>query len=537
MKRLLFSGALIFFLPMYLCCQAYTLDTTFGGTGEINTYKRYKYYFDVSYSKTFKDKKNLLISFFARKTRNTEFEFLHLDTETENHSSFFKIIPDSNLIKRYGEPNLIFSDYVGVDSILNEVQFFTNDTGYVTVLFLTDFSNQIDTTFGQGGYVVLSGGQFLHDKVLQKDGKLLIIVPSSFDINPTGRSILARLNRNGQIDTTFGRQGLSYEGKDYYLQIELQSDDKIVTTGGVRNDVVLSNGNLRIKRWLSSGKVDTTFGNRGTVEIPHNSLLGNQEILILPDDKILLYTRAKLSLKTDAMLVRLEKDGNFDLTFGDSGIVILPDFSGWSNPVLQWEEYITDVEELSDGSYLIAGASLISASQGENGFLVKLNPDGKFDTTFGENGVWFYSSPKQFLIKSLVEEASGKIVAVAVRGVEEELAFQDSLEIFLVRYLTELRTGTLDFSTNLSETWVYPNPISNASVLEYTLDQPTSLSIQLLSENGNIIKNYLSNQILPTGTHQLNLDISPALSSGFYFLSIQSAGNKGQTVIKLVKGD
>ncbi|HSG68192.1 MAG TPA: T9SS type A sorting domain-containing protein, partial [Bacteroidales bacterium] len=80
---------------------------------------------------------------------------------------------------------------------------------------------------------------------------------------------------------------------------------------------------------------------------------------------------------------------------------------------------------------------------------------------------------------------------------------------------------------------VYPNPMGGNTVIEFNLDQPVSVRVNLSDATGNIVKQ-LPYSTYSSGKQQIRLN-SHDLNAGIYLLQITFDGREGYTV-KLVKG-
>lgn len=93
------------------------------------------------------------------------------------------------------------------------------------------------------------------DRIRQPDRKTLVVGTRNF--YGTDTLVLARYNTNNQLDTDFGREGLTFffseNGSIYPLSIILQSDGKILVKSLINNQEVLT-------RFNSDGSFDQTFG-------------------------------------------------------------------------------------------------------------------------------------------------------------------------------------------------------------------------------------------------------------------------------------
>jgi len=124
-----------------------------------------------------------------------------------------------------------------------------------------------------------------------------------------------------------------------------------------------------------SGSLDDSFGNHGKVVSPvfyQPNLLENRIGMALQQDgKILVVGGLKL--------LRFNADGTPDSTFGTAGVV---------DVVLgnQSDDQAMDVVVQSTGKIVVAGSTSTAFVGSDDFALVRYNPDGTVDTTFGDSG-------------------------------------------------------------------------------------------------------------------------------------------------------
>ncbi|MEP6847318.1 MAG: hypothetical protein ABI999_00565 [Acidobacteriota bacterium] len=149
---------------------------------------------------------------------------------------------------------------------------------------------------------------------------------------------------------------------------------------------------LGFRRLLPDGQTDTSFGTGGGTifSIGASTELGS--IQSLPGGKLLVTgstTANQNAPNRDLLVFRINSDGALDTGFGNNGFVIkdLPETgsSDISN------DTATSILSLPNGQLLIGGVSTrtpMSSNQGTRSlFLLRLNSDGSFDDTFGQNGI------------------------------------------------------------------------------------------------------------------------------------------------------
>jgi uncharacterized delta-60 repeat protein len=153
---------------------------------------------------------------------------------------------------------------------------------------------------------------------------------------------------------------------------------------------------LVITRFSSSGQLDTSFGDSGFIIVEIGSVASSNAIVLQSDGKIIAGGFSVLNGLQSFVLVRVNTDGSLDGSFGDGGIVATP--TGLGDAV---RSMVID----SNGKITVGGSS------GTNFGLVRYNPDGSVDTSFGSNGIVVKSIGSYSQINGLALQQDGLIVA------------------------------------------------------------------------------------------------------------------------------
>jgi uncharacterized delta-60 repeat protein len=265
-------------------------------------------------------------------------------------------------------------------------------------------AGQLDTTFATKGIFLLNslGRQGGSTRVaLQTDGKIVLAAPSGDPQQSNNGIALMRLNTNGTPDASFGTAGAVVFGVDHTVPVgvAIQPDGKILV-GSAAGQNADGAGNA-LARFNSNGSVDNSFGTGGHVETLFLGIAGSAAIALQPDGKILMIGSNTLG--------RFDSNGQLDTSFGTGGVSALP-FSGAAAIALQ-----------SDGKILIASSSQV-LDFNRDGIIVRFNPNGTLDKTFGLFGqIGSVTSGGAFgpagaaAVSSIVLQADGKfIVAGAI---------------------------------------------------------------------------------------------------------------------------
>lgn len=168
------------------------------------------------------------------------------------------------------------------------------------------------------------------------------------------------------------------------------------------------------------GVLDPTFGEGGIAFVSADGVSGHQMLaramLALPDGRILLGgSRNRLRDSSPdperrPLLARLNTDGGIDDRFGENrdnpGTVVFSDlFAGTQ------EQSIESITTLADGSILAVGTA--TAFGPTQGFVLKLDADGRLADGFGERGVF---SLRNAYLHAIVVDAEGRILLAGERA-------------------------------------------------------------------------------------------------------------------------
>lgn len=302
---------------------------------------------------------------------------------------------------------------------------------FATVRYLRD--GKLDPGFGNGGFVLTDLGDNI-DKAtaiaIQTDGKILLAGHSYQD----SRDVVAvvRYHADGQLDNSFNQTGkllipVSTTGS-YCTAIALQSDGKIVLTGGTQNN---GQFDLLVIRINTNGTLDSGFDTDGIRIYPVTSFLSDfaNTMLIQPDQKIVVAGYTNGGNNADMLLVRFLPDGQLDLGFGSNGKVQQA-ITGTHS------ETASSIVQQPDGKLVVAGNTTNTFF---DDVLVRFHSDGTLDNTFGNNGISVTDHGIQsdfgFPV-SMALQSDGRLVTAGYRTSGNQLYFS------VVRYRSD---GTLDF--------------------------------------------------------------------------------------------
>lgn len=249
----------------------------------------------------------------------------------------------------------------------------------------------LDAGFGAGGSVIADfGGRFdtANAVATAPDGR--IIVAGSVGIMGAERTAydmaVARYLPDGSPDGSFGRAGVVttdfFGGEDAAYAVALQPDGRILVAGSAARD---GGAVVALARYLADGGLDPSFGKDGTLTLPPSAPAADQ---------------------------------------GRSGDA---------------RDRATALALQPDGRIIVAGAAVAPgfSSPPSAGLLLRLNADGRMDTTFGTGGA------------ARVSPVKG-VVSVALRPDGRILVLGDGLDSGDVVVARHTSDGVLDGAFGVS---------------------------------------------------------------------------------------
>lgn len=308
----------------------------------------------------------------------------------------------------------------------------------------------LDPTFGTNGVVTYTPGNttnFSYETGIVTSQNKIIVSGSYYPTSASSQditSVIQRLNADGTIDNTFNAVVIPpplVTNSIRFLRMNIQSDQKILL-----GDIF----GRRLIRLHENGTYDTGFGNNGVVDInifdsyfsPNGiSAFKLSNILPTATNKILVCIKVIINQESKYMITRLSENGSVDTTFGNNGVLL--HVAEYGNLVVQNDSKIIFIGQKADKTYIksrytedgvldtsynnsvlqytplanhvntlfnVVGKDndtyIYSISPSINSLtafitLMKLNPNGEFDASFGTNGVVhepYYSNNNNYLI-------------------------------------------------------------------------------------------------------------------------------------------
>jgi uncharacterized delta-60 repeat protein len=241
-------------------------------------------------------------------------------------------------------------------------------------------SGQLDTSFDGDGVIRIA--VVAHRVLIQPDEKMIV----------AGEGLnLARYNADGSIDTTFGANGII----PYRPNSPIDGDAALMPDGRI-----VATGAARVARFTANGQPDPTFSGDG--ETPGGGYG------VAPGDDGSIYT---VTGQNGYIVKHYLLDGTLDPNFGTGGSVTAT--FGFQTQVPQsvaidplGKIVVTGILDTDSGGYYSASG------------LLRLQPDGLPDSSFGTNGKQIFSATATTpcAAEDVVVAADGSIFAVGFVG-------------------------------------------------------------------------------------------------------------------------
>ena len=378
------------------------------------------------------------------------------------------------------------------------------------VAFVARFNKDgsLDSSFATNGVAQYTAGNFGHivSLIVQPDNKLLLSVLEIYDAVPEiDIPGLIRYLPDGTRDSSFGANGLVRNVMGHN-SMQLQHDGKIILGNGFRN--------IQLSRRNRDGSLDSTFGKGGTalINVPYVTSFSDNfylvQLTIQSDNKILAIGKGSIDITANyASCTRINANGKLDKSFADNGFARTPLYAS--------STYIEPVRAVlqRDGKIIIGGKTgVYFPPTPDTSALLRLNRNGSLDRSFGNNGYVKYAYAAGFAMYDIALQQDGKILTCGSQKHQMDGSLLAE-HPYITRYNGDsinnaiVKTDAADLKPVGITINVHPNPA--ATVLRiYTKE---NIVMFLTNSWGKIV---WTGKV--TGSTSINVSQLPA---GVYFLS------------------
>ncbi|MEZ4784007.1 MAG: hypothetical protein R3F28_08055 [Candidatus Kapaibacterium sp.] len=387
-------------------------------------------------------------------------------------------------------------------------------------LFLARYSSngQLDDTFGSDGITYPFDELQLRpsDIAVQKDGSVIVCGVSKDGVIADG--FLARFKPDGTPDSSFGRDGIvlsasvSQECSLYgFISLALDSEGRILVNGFDDYNAAVDSYKLVVAAFDSSGNIDTSFGVNGcSLKLVTTLRSISVGDILLSGNYIVMTVGSEQEYAT----VRLTQGGERDQTFGINGYQV------WRDRVIT----LPRINAGPDGSLFLSG-SIVGDGGSYDFFLGRYLADGSIDSQFGRNGeivIDVNKSENRDFPLGVVSQLDGKIIqfGTSYRSVKGDLT--------LVRYNAQELVSSVEGETELFGT-IETSVVGNSIDLSFTSTTRTTVDLRLYTLDGRELEQFTYPDILP-GRQSLQIDLPEELPNGLYLLALSVGREKVEGV-------
>ncbi len=270
----------------------------------------------------------------------------------------------------------------------------------------------LDPTFATGGWVCVDVGAGSQDQgeevFVLGDGRLLVAGTSSGDFT------LLRLTADGRLDPSFDGDGkATYDmgAAEVLRDAALAPDGRVVLVGWRERPrcgfSFLPTADYVAARVNRDGTLDASFGDGGRVVIETGEVARAQAVVVQPDGAVVVggHTASCTRVRIDYSLFRLTPTGAPDPSFAST------------RPFSEvGPDSVSDIALQSDGQLVVAVDTFVgpatSPSRDDAFVVLRFNPDGSADPTFGGGGVALvlFGTDRDATPSAVVVQPDGRIL-------------------------------------------------------------------------------------------------------------------------------
>ncbi|MEP0548967.1 MAG: T9SS type A sorting domain-containing protein [Rhodothermales bacterium] len=408
----------------------------------------------------------------------------------------------------------------------------------------------LDATFGaEGTTATRTPGplSYVADAVLQPDGRV-VVGGSTHRAGASGLDfVLARYLPDGTPDPDFGEGGVVAPpiAPNVFSSAVLRTDDgRLIVVGYAAYDVLLA-------RYLPNGGLDASFGSGGVLSADLGGLEQVGDAALQPDGKIIVVGRRLDSCcpyeGLALFVARLEPNGSLDASFGEDGVVILPEkgasavalqgdgriiVGGWSNGfavfgfspngALEWSRTVGAGSSARAVAVQPDGRIVATGSTSDGALITaRLLPGGTLDTAFGTGGYIITATGTGAYYDAPADVAVHPNERIVVTGSTwSELDYDLVLLAYEAgEFVAAESPVAIGDAARLS---VWPNPAWGAATVAITAAQRGVVRVTVYDVLGRRVA-LLHDGPLPAGEHRIALDGSD-LPSGIYLVRATFGG-------------
>lgn len=400
---------------------------------------------------------------------------------------------------------------------------------YRMMLIQLNEDGSLDDGFGTNGVVLQVitqvpqfGEDFAYNVAQDADGGILVC-GSSHDPNYVRRPIVVRFTADGDLDTSFGVDGVASVpvmavGASAFKCLRVQPDGKIIAAGYFGETELWYT--LLLARFNADGTLDDTFSGDGIVRHSYGNVDDlAQDIQLTDDGSIIVAGRTvTVTYNYSALLMKFTAEGEVDDSFGDSGAV---------EEDLDNFDYSWSLAVQADGRIVMAGTSGVGPPDGFDLAVWKYTANGAPDASFGTNGLAHFAIPDYYtMIYGMALQADGKILI----GGQARTPINQNY-FFVARLTNDVNTGIAE-AYPVNPVVALPNPAAAGAWITLRSDRlvDADARIALVSADGKRVCSYAGSLLHRDGAY-VSLQLPTEVAPGAYHVSIEQQGTRSATTI------
>ncbi len=435
----------------------------------------------------------------------------------------------------------------------------------VVVRYLSN--GQIDIDYGSEGMFASNNSDFtVYDSEVDEEDNLYVLGA----VNNTGENVktfVAKLTIEGKVDTTFAGDGLWIselpDVDEFYTEIVIQKNGQLLISGIHHNFPAPSTSTVR--RINVDGTIDNSFGVNGSASVVVSG--GHNTSFLKLNSKEEIFTGGLIVnlMDTDSsrvFLIKYDNKGLLDSLFAQNGIFesesginergkclhiqddnrILVGTIDANAPGLDFglirlnedgtyddsfgnngrvtadfseDEKASSLSVQEDGKIILSGT--VKSNLGYDYSIVRYDLNGILDLSFGEFGMVTTDFGFNDFINASILQSDGKLICAGSSGDNfSPISFSMS------RYLTDVISKNESEDQQLDLLSVFPNPTSGIINIEIHLENTTQVFISLYNSAGLMVRKLIDHKIYAPGTYNFDMDLDKDIDEGLYNLKIET---------------
>lgn len=257
----------------------------------------------------------------------------------------------------------------------------------ILLIFILNFSfaisgpGDLDDNFGNKGKIITNiNGYNNYARSIATTGNGSTLLAGSSESGTISNITVSKYDYDGKLDLFFGLNGIvniNFNKRLTINAIASNSNDQSFVVGSIQNGIFTDFLILKLNR---NGVIDSTFGTNGYVTLDFQS---NDDvaygIALYSDGRMIVVGRSNNGFNDDVIITRLLANGSKDITFADNGQLI----QALSTGLTATSESAYGVAIQTNGKIVVCGYTQIAL---RNMFLIiRTTSNGTLDSKFGEN--------------------------------------------------------------------------------------------------------------------------------------------------------